>query len=437
MTLTVGSGNDNLNKMQLGLRRIHKLLAYLGHPQEQLRIVHVAGTNGKGATVAFLRRICVEAGIRVGSFQSPAVLEPLEVIRIGESPISEQEHRRLCEKLEEAVAALQREEPEFSPSAFELQTAEAFCYFAEQRVELVLLETGLGGDEDATNAYTRGQLCSVITPIGLDHCQFLGETLEEIAAHKAGIMRKSCPVILGKQSEAVRKVLLAQATAMQCPVLEPDWEAVRISERMQDGQGTRFVYREESELICGLSGDFQVENAVCALEVVEHVLRPAGFAVSLEAIRRGLARVTWPGRFEILPVGQSRQLVVLDGAHNPAAAKRLAEAVETHFGDYRRLFVCGVLSDKDYIQVFLQMQSVMQGAQVLTLTPPGVRGLSAAALKAALDEIGLVAQETESVSAAAKQALAWLRGQSEPAVVVAFGSLSWLADFRAETKKEK
>lgn len=315
----------NLFGANFGLEPTRKLAALAGNPQDKLRFIHVAGTNGKGSTCAILESIYRAAGLCVGLFTSPHLVSFRERIQINRQCISDQEVVRL-------VSELRAANRENEATLFEFSTVMALKYFAEQACNLVIWETGLGGRLDATNIVT--PLASVITNIALDHQQWLGETLEKIAVEKAGIVKPGIPVVTAAESPAL-EVIETAAREKNAPV-------TKINPR--DGQSVAVPNPSLIETVT-LIGDHQKSNALLALAVVE-VLQ-SRISVSETALRAGLASVSWPGRLQLIRRADGQRLL-LDGAHNTAGAQALREALAKHFPTGKRSLVLGILQDKNW-----------------------------------------------------------------------------------------
>ena len=296
---------------QLGLDTMRALLQRMGNPHESLRFLHIAGTNGKGSVAAMSQSVLTAAGYRTGLYTSPHLVTFCERIQMDGELISETDVARLVEQITPLLPTTPRQ-----PTLFEVVTAVALQYFREQRVDIVVWETGLGGRLDATNVVT--PLVSVITNIGFDHMQYLGDTLAKIAAEKAGIIKPGVPVVTAAEGEAldvIRRVCAEQNAPLTVV--------------------TAGVNRTP------LIGPHQAIN--CA--VAEAALRATGLKITAEQMRTGLARTRWPGRFDIV---RREPLLVLDGAHNPHSAEALAAAVREQFGGRKLTLILGVLRDKDY-----------------------------------------------------------------------------------------
>lgn len=303
--------------IQPGLERMSRLLAALGNPEAGLRCLHVAGTNGKGSVCAFSESVLRAMGLRTGLYTSPHLVEFSERIRIEGSKAPASEIDAGIRRLQAATRGWKEED---MPTFFELVTALAFDLFARAGVEVVVLETGLGGRLDATN--TAPKIACAITPIGLDHTEWLGETLPEIAREKAGILRAGIPAVIAPQETDAAEALAHAADGIGAPV--------RTVEKPLD-----------ASLSLGLAGSHQRWNAAVALAL----LRAAGFEPDAEALARGLEDVEWPGRFQKITHG-GRELI-LDGAHNRHAAERLVETWREEYGARRCTLIFGALADKD------------------------------------------------------------------------------------------
>lgn len=347
-----------LQTVSLGLERTRELLAALGNPQSSLRFVHVAGTNGKGSTCAILASILQHAGYRVGLFTSPALYRFEDRIRVDGVHISAEDLLAATSRVKRVADVMSEH-----PTEFELLTAVAFCHFEQKECDIVVAEVGLGGRLDSTNVIETVEV-SALTPISFDHRAYLGSTLKDIAGEKAGIIKQGVPIVSAVQESEVRIVIEAAAAAAKSTLEEVD--PLRL-----EGTTDRFSYRERDNLSLGLSGSFQLMNAAVALDVID-VLRAAGWNVSEAAIRTGLKRVSWPGRFDIV---SEEPLIIFDGSHNPAGMDALMSALDERYPDHYRLVLTGVFADKDYHSI---ARALEQGAdEIVTITPPSSRALPA------------------------------------------------------------
>ncbi|MGI6149007.1 MAG: bifunctional folylpolyglutamate synthase/dihydrofolate synthase [Limnochordia bacterium] len=328
----------------LGLERITLVCKELGDPQTALRFIHVAGTNGKGSVCAFLASSLAAAGYKVGRFTSPHLVSYRERIAINGVPIDDEDLSTLGAAVDEACRAVEESYPDLGAvTEFEYATALAFCYFQRAGVDVVVLETGLGGRLDATNVVTP-DLC-VITPIGYDHMDRLGYSLKEIAWEKAGIIKPGVPVVVAYQRAEAYHVLISVAHDRKAPIaLLAEWEHQALG---WDLAGGKLLLPEISPtpFAIRLLGDHQLQNAATAALAL-HQLTALGWQISAEHIRVGLSHTEWPGRLEVV---STEPLVVLDGAHNEDGLKTLAAGLQ-HLGqglDRRWTFVFGMLFNKD------------------------------------------------------------------------------------------
>lgn len=356
----------------LGLDTMRHLMAKLNNPQDKVKFIQVAGTNGKGSTAAYLTSILSEAGIKVGRYTSPAVFSSTEQYFACGSCISESEYAKGVTAVAEAAASLDGE----TPTAFEQETALAFWYFAKKGCELAILEAGLGGDMDATNIVTT-TVCSIITSISMDHCRILGNKISEIAAHKAGIIKPGAPVICIEQREDAMEPIRAAAKAADTPLYEVHRDEVR--QIFSDKRESIVFFREFENLHLKMLGSCQPENAALAVQAASVLSR--SYPIEKKHIYDGIEKTRWGGRFELHSGSPD---IILDGAHNPDGIRRLRESVNQMFGAVPICYVCGVLADKDYekeIEILFGRAS-----NVFTVTPPSPRAMKSTDLKVAIKE---------------------------------------------------
>lgn len=346
------------------LIRMPPLLAALGDPQQKLRFIHVAGTNGKGSVCAYIASILQAAGYRTGLFISPFVLDFRERIQIGGRMIGRRELTALVEQVRPVLESIP---PERRPSQFGLVTALGYLYFAQRQCDVVVLETGLGGKSDSTNTID-SPLCSVITRIGLDHMAQLGHTVEQIAAEKAGILKSgSRAVLYPDQPEGAMRVLTAAADQLKIPLTLPDLDRLQI--KMQTLRETLFCYRD-TEYRIRLYGDCQLLNAITAIEAVA----ACGLPVSGAAVRAGLQTAFLPGRCQVV---SAHPLILADGGHNPDSAKTLAALIRREL--CRPVAVIGMMRDKDADGYLRQLAPLFEKIYVVQGDMP--RAMDAQTLK--------------------------------------------------------
>jgi dihydrofolate synthase/folylpolyglutamate synthase len=355
-----------LKTIKWDLDRIRALMAELGNPQERLRFIHVAGTNGKGSVCAFMESALRVAGLKTGLYTSPHLVDPRERIRIGGELVSESIWVEAFEEVHTAAERLlAREGIDAHPSFFETLTAMAFRAFERTGVEIVVLEVGLGGRLDATNMVSPE--ISVITPIDFDHEAFLGSSIESIAAEKAGIIKDGRRVVFAQQRPEALSVLERKALEMNAPVTHSSvW---RIESLEIDRVGSRFVLAadEEIPIECPLAGEHQVENARTAVTAL------SVWGLSAVAIREGIARAEWPGRLE-----QIAENFILDGAHNPAGAKALAQYIRRFYVDEPVRMIYGAMRDKAVDEVTNTL--FPRAAEVIVTAPNQPRAVNPEAL---------------------------------------------------------
>ena len=404
----------------LGLDTMRHLMAKLNNPQDKVKFIQIAGTNGKGSTAAYLTSILSEAGIKVGRYTSPAVFSSTEQYFACGSCISESEYAKGMTAVAEAAASLDGE----TPTAFEQETALAFWYFAKKGCELAILEAGLGGDMDATNIVTT-TVCSIITSISMDHCRILGNKISEIAAHKAGIIKPGAPVICIEQKEDAMEPIRAAAKAADTPLYEVHRDEVR--QIFSDKRESIVFFREFENLHLKMLGSCQPENAALAVQAASVLSR--SYPIEKKHIYDGIEKTRWGGRFELHSGSPD---IILDGAHNPDGIRRLRESVNQMFGAVPICYVCGVLADKDYekeIEILFGRAS-----NVFTVTPPSPRAMKSTDLKAAIkkriSQLKVISFDSEDGIEKAMEAAV---SQNNPVVVC--GTLTILARVKEWMKR--
>lgn len=400
-----------------GLDRTRELCAALGNPQDELKFIHVAGTNGKGSFCSMLDSVLRAAGYRVGLYTSPYITVFNERMRVNGANISNDTLAEITEYVRPVA-----EKMTDKPTEFELITAIAFEYFKRERCDVVILEAGMGGRLDSTNIISTPVL-SVITGIALDHTAFLGDTVEKIAAEKAGII-KAAPVLFGGDDVAARSVIANRAEQCGVPFIEPDYTL--IEGLHADLRGTRFSYRHHSVRI-NLLGLYQPRNAALVLEAVD-ALSVLGMTVSESAIAQGLESAAWPARFEII---NHSPLIIFDGAHNPQGISSAVDSIEHYFADRKVAVITGVLRDKDYN--FIANKLARVAAYAYTITPDNPRALTAGEYADVLRGCGVPATATESISEAVS--LAVTKADKCGDAIVCLGSLYTYGEITAEIKK--
>lgn len=408
---------------RLGLDSIREMLRRLGNPQDDLKFIHIAGTNGKGSVLAYTSTVLKEAGYKVGRYISPTIFSYRERIQVNEQYISREDLARLTQRIYEAGQSMVADGL-LHPTCFEVETVLAFLYFQEQKCDLVVLETGMGGLTDATNV-VKTTLISVLVSISMDHMGYLGNTLAEIAAMKAGIIKPHTAVVSAKQKPEAAEVIAKTCERQACFCHEVNPDAIAGVNYGYERQV--FTYKHHKDLEIPLAGAYQIENAALAVEVLD-TLKTLGYEVPEEALRRGLANTVWNGRFTVV---DRKPLFILDGAHNQDAADRLKETLELYFKDKRKIFIMGVLADKEYEYIVSQLAPLAE--QIFTImTPNNPRALPAEELAV------VVAKHNPNVQAAGslRESVILARNAAKPEdVVVAFGSLSHLGELYGYIKE--
>ena len=400
-----------------GLDSIRELLNRLDNPHQKLKFIHVAGTNGKGSTLAFISIALTENGYKVGRYVSPTIMEYRERFQIQGKPLAKAEVGRLMEIV--AVQADAMEKEGFAhPTPFEIETAMAFLLFHQKECDFVVLETGMGGELDATNVI-ENTLVSVITSISRDHMGFLGDTIEEIAVHKAGIIKKNAVVVSAQQESAVIDVLENVAKEKQAAGIwvlnEND-----IKQEKFDLQKTTFSYKKHGKIEIALLGAYQTKNAALAWLVLE-ALADLGYFLKEDKIRKGFLKTTWPARFQVI---DKKPLFLVDGAHNTAAAKELRKSIQFYFTNKKIIYIIGVFRDKEYEQVIENTCDLAW--HIITVAKKGNnRALPALELAQAVSKVNSMVTVADSVEEAVE--LAYLLADKDT-VILAFGSLAYLGD---------
>ncbi len=385
-----------------GLERMKALLKALGNPEKELKFVHVAGTNGKGSTCACIASMLQVAGYRVGLNTSPYIHRFNERIQVDGVQISDEAVCNFVQQLHAVVETLP-----VRPTEFEWITALALVYFKHQQCDIVVLEVGLGGALDASNVIDCPEV-AVITALGLDHTAILGNTLEEVAAAKAGIIKPGGAVVSYGQCPEGDKIIAQRALCQHAGLRTVEWTRL-------EGMGTGLLCPSVTiapygTMALGLAGAYQPYNAMTAVTAVEALVEQ-GWCITPEQIAQGLAQVRWMGRFEVL---SQDPLVIFDGAHNPQGMAAVGQSVARYF-QAPPTVVLGVLEDKD-VTTMLELLAGFAG-NVFTVTPPSPRAMSAKALADTLTRMGVKAQSCESVGIAMDKAMA------QGAPVIAMGSL--------------
>lgn len=408
---------------RLGLERTIDLLERMGRPQDRLKFVHVAGTNGKGSTCAYIASALQAAGYRTGLFTSPYIIRFEERIRVDGEDIPADDLLDVTLFVREHADAMEAETGEH-PTEFELMTAVAFEHFARSGCDIVVCEVGLGGRLDSTNVIEAPEVC-VIARIGLDHTGVLGDTVGAIAREKAGIIKRGSLVVSYPQDDpAATRAIEEAAGECGCPVVVPHLESLEV--RPVEGAVRPFSYGGQP-FTTRMLGSYQPSNAALAIEALRALAR-RGWNVSEDAIARGIADASWPGRFEVVEAGPPA--VIVDGGHNPQGAAVLADSLRDVFPGKRVVFLMSVLADKDY-RAMVRAVSGLGAAWVCVTSPNAARALSGEDLALAIREEVRAAGVPVEVAPGFSRAMERARQLAGPSgVVCAFGSLYSVAEIR-------
>lgn len=409
----------------LGLDNMRELLKRLGNPQDSLKFVHISGTNGKGSVLAYLSTILTEAGYRTGRYISPVLFSYREKIQVNERYIGREDLARLTETVKNAAEDMQKCGVG-NPTIFEVETALAFLYFVQEKCDLVVLETGLGGALDATNVITT-PVIEVIASVSMDHMEFLGNTLEKITLQKAGIIKPHTAVVSAHQAPEAMKVIKEVCGQRGCSLQTVDPEEIRDVSCRSEEQS--FSYKQWENIKISLMGSYQIKNAALALEACE-ALNRSGCHISRASVYKGMKRAAWRGRFTLI----SREpIIIMDGAHNPAAAEELVRSLRLYYPDKKYTYIFGMFRDKDYQKV-IQLTAPL-AEKIITVAAPGnPRALPAEDLKKAVAEVNSHVTSADSLRTAVNQAMERLDTEE---MIVIFGSLSFLAEAETAVKRYK
>lgn len=404
--------------IKLGLDNIRELLKLMDNPHQKLKYVHVAGTNGKGSTVAFISSILEESGYKVGVYTSPYIERFTERIRINGDEISKKDLARITLYVKEKVEMMVSKGGNH-PTEFEIVTAIAFQYFYEMCCDIVVLEVGLGGRFDSTNVI-ENPLVSVITTISYDHMAQLGDTLSKIAFEKAGIIKNGTDVVLYPQVAQADRVFEDVCKEREAQLHRLSFDAINIKNFSIEGQ--EFDYGEFKSLEIRLLGEHQVKNAVVALEAVR-ILSQKGYSTCENSIRKGLLQAKWPGRLEVLKI---EPIFLIDGAHNPEGVQTLFRFLKTYFPQKKIVFIIGILKDKDYKAMVEECASLAE--YIIAVTPNSERALPAGELAQSLEYYCKNVLISDTIVNAVEKSL---EITPKDGLICAFGSLYYVGEVRS------
>ncbi len=407
---------------KLGLSNIRRLMHLLDDPHKQLDFVHIAGTNGKGSTAAYISSILMEEGYRVGIFTSPYLEKFEERIRINGKNIPGEKLGSLTCEVKKSINKILRNGEEH-PTEFEIITAIALKYFYEEQCNMVVLEVGLGGRLDSTNVIEKS-LLSVITSISMDHTRILGDTLDRIAWEKAGIIKQEGRVLLYPQGHLAENTIKKVCRQRQARLYMADFSEIKNIKPGIDGQ--RFDYKSYKDIKIGLAGDHQVFNAVMALEAAE-ILGNTGVAIKRDNIKKGLVNARWPGRMELV---SKDPYFIIDGAHNPDAVNRFIDNLLNYFPHNSFTFIMGVMKDKAYMEMIKRPASVCKN--FIALSPSPDRGLPVFRLAELAKPYCNNVLISDTIKGAINKAL---EISEHNGIIAAFGSLHYIGEIRKHFKE--
>ena len=396
-----------------GLERTQELLRRMGNPEKKLKFVHIAGTNGKGSTAAMTASILEKAGYKVGLYTSPYIYRFNERIQVNGEQIADEDVAAVTEYVKQFAEAMDEK-----PTEFELVTAIGFEYFARQSCDIVVLEVGMGGALDSTNVIDTPEV-AVITNIGLDHTDYLGDTVEKIAETKAGIFKKNGHAVVYRGTPGVEEVFARVCAQRNVKLKKADFDSLVLRSHSLEGQV--FDCGSRKELFLPLLGDHQLHNASVVLSIADTLIENGG-NISEQNILDGIRDVSWPGRFDI--VGRD-PLFIIDGGHNPQCIDALVKNIRDYLANRKIIALTGVLADKDYGEMYRPMMPYIR--EFVCITPPNPRKLEATELAEHLRRVGATATPCETIAAGVKLAI---QKAGTDGVVLCFGSLYTIGDIR-------
>ena len=415
--------------MVLGLDRMEELLRRLGNPQDDLKVIHVAGTNGKGSVSKYLEEGLSACGYKMGLYTSPYIETFNERIRYDGADISDEDLEYYGQKVVSAAEAMVADGLD-SPTEFEVVTAIAFLYFADRQADITILEVGLGGIGDSTNV-VKSPLASVITSISYDHMAQLGSSLAEIAVNKAGIIKTGCPVIANVPQRDAAKIIARKAYAMGSRLYDISGIRAAVSDETPFSQKVSMELYEKSysDVEISMVGRHQAENLKTALATLEILRKSGAVKLDREALYEGLKRARQPGRFEVI---SEDPLVIIDGAHNEAGAQALQETMAQHFAGKKILLVAGILADKEIDSIVKFLTKITD--HIIVTEPDNPRKLAAEKLAGHVADFGVAAEVVSDVEAAGHRA----KELADDYDVILFaGSLYLIGDVRRLWRNER
>lgn len=396
-----------------GLSRTQELLRLLGNPEKKLKFIHIAGTNGKGSTAAMTASVLQKAGYRVGLYTSPYIYRFNERIQVNGVQIADEDVAAVTEYVKQYAETMEEK-----PTEFELVTAIGFEYFVRKNCDIVVLEVGMGGALDSTNVIEAPEV-AVITNIGLDHTDYLGDTVEKIAETKAGIFKENGHAVVYRGTKGVEEVFERVCAERNVSLKKADFDSLKLRSHSLEGQV--FDCGDRKELFLPLLGDHQLHNASVVLSIADTLIEK-GWNITEQNIRDGIRDVSWPGRFDI--VGRE-PLFIIDGGHNPQCIDALVVNIRDYLQGRSIIALTGVLADKDYGEMYRPMMPYIQ--EFVCITPPNPRKLEAAELAEHLRRVGATATPCQTIPEGVQLAV---QKAGKDGVVLCFGSLYTIGDIR-------
>lgn len=397
-----------------GLSRILEILKLLGEPQKSLKIIHVAGTNGKGSVCRMLESILTEAGYKTGLFTSPCIDSETECYRINKENISESDFSETVFHIKTA-----EEKMDDKPTSFEFETAMAVWYFYQKKCDVVILEVGMGGRLDATNISDMPVL-SVITDVALDHMDYLGNTISKISSEKAGIIKSGCPTVFGGNNPEALKVIQTTANKLSSSLLLTERGNIGI---VSSGlKGSVFNYNKYTNLKIKLAGLYQPGNAAIAIDSIK-ILNKSGFNISPNDIYNGLAAAVWAGRFEVF---SNNPPIIYDGSHNPQGMTATVKSIKEYFPGKKINLIMGVMADKDYEKMVNIISPYIN--QAYTVTPKNQRALDGAELSDLFKKNKVNSEYHTDISKAVSSAVSFSNKSNTPLIIL--GTLYMYSDIK-------
>ena len=409
--------------MRLGLDNIKKLLELLGNPQEKLKIIHVAGTNGKGSTCSFISTILKEFDYKVGLYTSPFLEVFNERIRINNENISDKDIGRIVSIIKEKIEIMVDKGFDY-PTEFEIVTAMAFYYYFENNVDFVVLEVGLGGKYDATNVINKSEV-SVITPISIDHINVLGNTISKIASEKAGIIKENSTVFIYNQSDEAKNVIKKVCNDKNSKFFEVLFDDIKI--KHSDINYQEFDYKNYKNLKINLIGEHQIKNSILAINVVEFILSKYNKKIDEDKLKLGLLNTKWAGRIEKI---KENPLFIIDGAHNEDGAKSLSKVLDKNFKNKNLTLLLGMLEDKEIDKVLEILIPYFN--KVVTTNVSNPRTKSCDDLK---EKISNYVKEVYSIDNLEEALNFTLKNSDKDDIIISCGSLYLIGEIRRLSNK--